>query len=152
MKWFIKCLRLYAVFKGRARRSEYWYFLLFNTAFGNMASLLDRLLTRSGRFGWIYTAYALVMLLPSLAVCVRRLHDTGRSGWQLMWYYIVGIAGIASSFVIPNRKEMPAVFLPVLFAYCAAMITWAVIFLVRLCTDSRPGTNRYGANPKGVGE
>ena len=107
MKWFIKCLRLYAVFKGRARRSEYWYFLLFNTAFGNMASLLDRLLTRSGRFGWIYTAYALVMLLPSLAVCVRRLHDTGRSGWQLMWYYIVGIAGIASSFVIPNRKEMP---------------------------------------------
>ena len=152
MKWFIKCLRLYAVFKGRARRSEYWYFLLFNTAFGNMASLLDRLLTRSGRFGWIYTAYALVMLLPSLAVCVRRLHDTGRSGWQLMWYYIVGIAGIASSFVIPNRKEMPDVFLPVLFAYCAAMITWAVIFLVRLCTDSRPGTNRYGPNPKEVGE
>ena len=152
MKWFIKCLRLYAVFKGRARRSEYWYFLLFNTAFGNMASLLDRLLTRSGRFGRIYTAYALVMLLPSLAVCVRRLHDTGRSGWQLMWYYIVGIAGIASSFVIPNRKEMPRVFLPVLFAYCAAMITWAVIFLVRLCTDSRPGTNRYGPNPKEVGE
>lgn len=152
MKWFIKCLRHYAVFKGQARRSEYGYFLLFNTVFGNMASLLDCLLTGNGRFGWINTAYALIMLLPSLAVCVRRLHDTGRSGWQLMWYHIAGIAGIATFFVIPDRNEMPIVFLPVMLIYCTAMITWAVILLVRLCTDSSPGANRYGPNPKEIGE
>lgn len=81
MKWFIKCLRLYAMFKGRARRSKYGYFLLFNTVFGNMAALLDCLLTRNGRFGWIYTAYALIMLLPSLRSvsggCTTRVEADG---------------------------------------------------------------------------
>lgn len=47
---------------------------------------------------------------------------------------------------------MPFVFLPVMLIYCTAMITWAVILLVRLCTDSRPGANRYGPNPKEIGE
>lgn len=156
MKWFIKCLRLYAVFKGRARRSEYWYFWLFNTAFGNIASGLDRLLPENGRFGWINTAYVLAMLLPSLAVLVRRLHDTGRSGRQLMWYYLAGMVWIGS-FLILNHDisvgQEPTAFLPVMFVCCTvAIVAWAVILLKWLCTNSQPGANRYGTNPKAITE
>ena len=75
MKWFIKCLKQYADFKGRARRKEYWMFVLFNFIISFVIGLLGSVLS------WIYTA---AVFIPSLAVCVRRLHDIGKSGWWVL--------------------------------------------------------------------
>lgn len=83
IEWYLKVVRdNYANFSGRARRSEYWYFTLCNFLI-IIALLIFSLLTG---FGFIlYILYALAMLVPSLAVIVRRLHDVGKSGW---FYFI----------------------------------------------------------------
>ncbi len=80
------CLSKYADFSGRARRSEYWYFVLFNLVVGIVASILDNILgtdmdTGSGVIGGLAS---LALLLPGLAVGVRRLHDISRSGWWIL--------------------------------------------------------------------
>lgn len=80
MKWYLKVLRQYADFTGRARRMEYWMFVLVNSIIGVVLLILDSVL-RTGLPGLLYS---LAVLLPSLAVGARRLHDTGRSGWWLL--------------------------------------------------------------------
>lgn len=80
------CLSKYADFSGRARRSEYWYFFLFNVLVGIVGSVLDNVLgteTGSGS-GVIGGLASLALLLPSIAVGARRLHDISRSGWWLL--------------------------------------------------------------------
>jgi|1185.fasta_scaffold557531_1 uncharacterized membrane protein YhaH (DUF805 family) len=75
----------YADFTGRARRSEYWFFFLFNFIAQSVAGILDGLFRiRSVYGGPIQGLVWLALLVPSLAVGVRRLHDTGRSGWWLL--------------------------------------------------------------------
>ncbi len=82
MNWYLSCLKEhYADFKGRARRKEYWMFVLFNFIASWVLMLLGSLI----KFPWLGYIYALAVLVPSLAVLVRRLHDTGRSGW---WFFI----------------------------------------------------------------
>ena len=71
----------YANFNGRARRSEYWYFVLFQMI---VSFVLNSLARNSGLFGALSTLYSLAVLIPSLAVAIRRLHDTGRPGWKLL--------------------------------------------------------------------
>ena len=80
------CLQKYADFSGRGRRSEYWYFFLFNLLVGIAASILDAILGTdfdSGS-GLIAVVTSLALLLPGLAAGVRRLHDTSRSGWWIL--------------------------------------------------------------------
>ena len=81
MNWYLEVLKKYAVFSGRARRKEYWMFFLFNFI---IASVLWGVggLVGSQIIGILYD---LAILIPSIAVFVRRLHDTGRSGW---WWFI----------------------------------------------------------------
>lgn len=81
------CLSKYADFSGRARRSEYWYFVLFNILVSIVASVLDAVLGTDFdgmSNGLIGVLASLALLLPSLAVGVRRLHDTSRSGWWIL--------------------------------------------------------------------
>jgi uncharacterized membrane protein YhaH (DUF805 family) len=82
------CLRKYVDFTGRARRSEYWFFFLFTAIAGLVGAILDAIFgLRSGVYsgtGPIEGLIHLALLLPSLAVGARRLHDTGRSGWWLL--------------------------------------------------------------------
>ena len=92
----------YANFSGRARRSEYWYFVLFSLIIG-LIPIVNLIV-------------GLISIIPGIAVCVRRLHDIGKSGWWLLLCLI------------------PVVNL---------------ILLVWYCTDSQPGENQWGANPKG---
>ncbi len=113
MNWFIKVLKQYADFNGRARRKEYWMFILFYIIFSMVATAIDAAL---GTWGTIAGIFGLAMLIPSLAVGVRRLHDIGKSGWMLLVVLIPLIGAI-----------------------------WLIILLV---TDSTPGSNEYGANPK----
>ncbi|MDR0430595.1 MAG: DUF805 domain-containing protein [Tannerellaceae bacterium] len=85
MKWYLKALRQYADFSGRARRKEYWMFVLFNVIFACAAMFLDYLLTGGLNYNPIYMLYSLGMFIPTLAVSVRRLHDIGKTGgWMLL--------------------------------------------------------------------
>jgi uncharacterized membrane protein YhaH (DUF805 family) len=119
MDWYIKVLKQYADFSGRARRKEYWMFALFNVILVIATMIIDNTLGLTFRgepYGLIYTLYGLAVLIPSLAVGVRRLHDVGKSGW---WILIA---------LIP--------------------IVGAIILLVWFCTDSQAGENQWGDNPK----
>ena len=87
MNYYLSVLKNYAKFDGRARRAEYWYFVLFNFIAGLIAGFLDRTLnldTNLGGNGTIYTIYALGTLLPNIAVAIRRMHDVGKSGWYCL--------------------------------------------------------------------
>jgi len=119
MKWYLNCLKNYANFNGRARRMEYWMFVLFNVLFMIAAMVLDNLLKTTingGTYGVIYLIYALAVFLPSLAVIVRRLHDIDKPG---TWIFIVLIPFIGSIWL-----------------------------LVLECTEGTRGENRFGADPK----
>ena len=85
MKYYIEGLKKYAEFEGRARRKEYWMFILFDFIFTIAAAVLDEIL---GSEPVIYIVYGLVLILPTLAVTVRRLHDTNRSGWWILLFVI----------------------------------------------------------------
>lgn len=81
MEWYLKVLKNYAVFNGRARRTEYWMFFLFNAIITIILSFLQSF----ADLGTVLTGiYGLLTLLPNLAVGARRLHDSGKSGWWLL--------------------------------------------------------------------
>ena len=119
MSWYLKVLKEYAVFSGRARRKEYWFFILFNILASGALSIVDVLVgtqnTELG-VGLLSGIYALAVLIPSIAVTVRRLHDTERSGW---WLLIV---------LVP--------------------IVGGIVLLVFMLIDSQPSANKYGPSPK----
>ena len=123
MDWYLKVLKQYADFNGRARRKEYWMFFLFNLIFTAIASLIDiaagtaNIESGSGLFQGIYS---LVVLIPSLAVGVRRLHDVGKSGWMLLLAFIPFIGAI-----------------------------WLLVLFV---TNGKEAANKWGENPKNVME
>jgi len=119
MNWYLEVLKKYAVFSGRARRKEYWFFALFNF----LAALVLGFIEMSagltyGQYGYgpLSIIYACAVLIPSLAVSVRRLHDIGRSGWWLL----IGLVPLIGAIVL------------IVFAFL----------------DSQPGDNEYGPNPK----
>ena len=85
MYWYLEVLKKYAVFYGRARRTEYWMFVLFNFIIAMAISIVESLL---GSPGFIGMLYGLAVFIPSLAVSVRRLHDTGRSGLWLLIAFV----------------------------------------------------------------
>ncbi len=80
MKYYVEVLQKYAEFKGRARRKEYWMFILFNTIFSYSLMFIDVYFETL----FINTIYTFAVLIPSIAVGVRRMHDVGKSGWYLL--------------------------------------------------------------------
>ncbi|MDQ4116118.1 MAG: DUF805 domain-containing protein [Actinomycetota bacterium] len=129
MQWYLKVLRQYADFSGRARRTEFWMFVLFNAIAIVILTILDNLLGLSNSSmggGAVYVSagiltgiYQLAVLVPSLAVGARRLHDTGRSGW----WQLIGLIPLVGAIVL--------------------IVFWA--------TDGDPAPNQHGVNPKQVG-
>ena len=119
MNWYLVVVKKYAVFSGRARRKEYWYFVLFNAIFSLIAVVLDNVLgiaIEDLGYGPMYILYVLAVALPTLAVTVRRLHDVGKSG-SFLFIVLIPIIG-------------------------------PLWLLVLFCRDSMPGENKYGTNPK----
>ncbi len=124
MKWYLAVIKKYAEFKGRASRQEFWMFFLFNLIFALVAVVLDNVFGTDFQdigYGIFYTLYMLAVLLPTLAVEIRRLHDIGKSGW---WIFIslVPLAGSIWLIVLlatdgqpgenqygPNPKEVAVV-------------------------------------------
>lgn len=92
MNHYLDALRKYAVFSGRAQRAEYWYFLLFNLVIGLVLFSLGTFLGKVALFA--YWIYAVAVLIPSIAVSVRRLHDTNRSGWWVLISLVPIVGGI----------------------------------------------------------
>ena len=123
MNWYLEVLKKYAVFSGRSRRKEYWYFALFSLlifiALGVVDGMVGFFSIEPG-IGLLGSIFALLMFIPSLAVGVRRLHDTNRSGW---WTLL-----------------------------CLVPCIGHFVLLVFLVQDSKPGENRYGSNPKKLPE
>jgi uncharacterized membrane protein YhaH (DUF805 family) len=108
----------YVGFSGRARRSEYWWFALFAILVNVVARVLDSVLfdTSTASTGIFGIIVGLALFLPGLAVAVRRLHDTDRTGW----WVLIGLVPLVG----------------------------AIVLLVFMVSDSKPGTNRFGASPK----
>ena len=96
MNWYLTVLKKYATFSGRAQRSEFWYFILFSTIASLVLGVLDGIFgtfnPESG-FGLLGGIYSLAVIVPTLAVGARRLHDIGKSGWWqlIMLIPLVGI-------------------------------------------------------------
>jgi uncharacterized membrane protein YhaH (DUF805 family) len=90
MNWYMEVLKKYAVFSGRARRKEFWMYFLFYLIIVTVLSIIEWMI---GLPGVLSGLYSLALLIPSIAVTVRRLHDTGRTGW---WWFIglVPVIGI----------------------------------------------------------
>jgi uncharacterized membrane protein YhaH (DUF805 family) len=91
MNWFIFALKNFGDFKGRARRSEFWFFQLFVFAITAVLVFIDSAmgtLQKESSVGLLSGIFSLVILIPSISVSVRRLHDTGRSGWYLLLSFV----------------------------------------------------------------
>ena len=144
MEWMILPFKRYAEFSGRSRRMEYWMFTLLNVVVatillfvtGGLGALTDPaaggdptagVMALFSGAGLILVVYWLAILIPSIAVTVRRLHDRDLSGW---WY----LGAIVGSMI------------PLLG------IVVAIGFLVVLALPGTPGSNRFGPDPKGQGE
>jgi uncharacterized membrane protein YhaH (DUF805 family) len=93
MNWYLKCLRQFADFKGRARRKEYWMFYLINFIIG-IFILVIAIVQGSNFLIVLYFILFFVTYLPSIAVTVRRLHDTGNAGWMFFVIFIPLIGAI----------------------------------------------------------
>ncbi len=86
MNWYLQVLKKYAVFGGRARRKEYWMFILFNLIIAFVLGFIEGIVGIAPESGQsvLVTIYQLAVLIPTIAVGVRRMHDTDRSGWWLL--------------------------------------------------------------------
>ena len=97
MDWYLAVLKKYVEFDGRARRKEYWMFTLFSTLISVGLAAVDvfsGLTNATGGINPLSTVYSMAVFLPTLAVSIRRLHDTNRSGWFLLLAFIPCIGAI----------------------------------------------------------
>lgn len=102
MNYYIDCWKKYITFSGRARRKEFWMFVLFNIIASCVASVIDKVLGTM----MISSLYSLAALLPGLAVCARRLHDTDRSGWWML-IALVPVVGVIVLLVFECLDSTP---------------------------------------------
>ena len=152
------CFSKYADFTGRARRSEFWFWYLFTVLVSMFSSWIP--------FASLVT---LALVIPTLAASVRRLHDTGRSGWWLLlsiipsiiWFIIlIALLGYAIFTIITAGDYDPNLLANNLVANIGLCVTYIlslivtfvcqIILIVWWAKDSTPGANEYGENPKGI--
>ena len=98
MHWYLDVLRKYTVFNGRARRKEYWFFALISSVVVLFFSVIDEQMGwKLGEdVGFLGTLYGVAVIVPSIAVTVRRLHDTDRSGWWIL----IGLIPLIGAIVL----------------------------------------------------
>lgn len=168
MEWMILPLRRYAQFSGRSPRREYWMFVLFNVIVSIALSLLDAVLGLGGHAssysvsggssfaagagtsgGILSGIWSLAVLIPSIALGVRRLHDIDRSGWWVLApFLLIMLAGIS---VLTPLGAGPADALPGFGIVFTIGIfvggVMSVVLLVWACLRGTPGPNRFGPDP-----
>jgi uncharacterized membrane protein YhaH (DUF805 family) len=155
MEYYLKALRHYADFSGRASRKEYWMFILFNIIFIFAAAFLGAIIVFA-KYGEnqnqeLVKAYAMIcarmyyfaIAIPFLAVSVRRLHDSGKSGW---WMLLPALAQ-ALNLIISNISDVDEGLL--IFASLLMLAAYVCIFVLMLL-GSNENANRYGLHPKNI--
>jgi uncharacterized membrane protein YhaH (DUF805 family) len=150
-------LRQYATFRGRAARSEFWYWYLFTVLVNIVTTVVDKLTDATIGFSFVGSIVSLGLLVPTLAVSVRRLHDSNLSGWWLLLPAGAGVAGVVLFFGGLAVIVAPAFFdnvpegsglAPALFVGAGLMLLVGVLLgLVLMLRRSTPGTNRFGPHP-----
>ncbi len=145
------CLRKYFVFSGRASRSEFWWFYLFTVVLGAVGGFIDGILAGSGvipllaGMGIFGGLASLFTIIPSLAAATRRLHDTGRSGWWLVCFWILIVVMIFLATAVGATESAASGVL--LIISLLAVIGLSITMLVFYCLDSQDGPNKYGPHP-----
>lgn len=134
MKWYLAALKKYCVFSGRASRKEFWMFVLINWIISIILSFVDKAIgteiaiNPQESTGILSSIYSLAVFLPSLSVSVRRLHDTGRSGW----WVLLPLLGILAMFVTNATIAL------------GILIITVILLIVWYALPGTPGSNRYG--------
>ncbi len=148
MNWYMEVLKKYFVFSGRARRKEFWFFVLFNAIISVALAFVDAMAgTMVYGTGLISQLYSLAVFIPAIAVTVRRLHDTDKSGWWiLMPTGVIMAVGILAAVLMPTMREDASPVLAILIGLIA--LASMVVMFIFMVTDSNPGANKYGENPK----
>jgi uncharacterized membrane protein YhaH (DUF805 family) len=164
MDWMLMPLKRYAEFSGRSRRMEFWMWVLFTVIVGFVLGLIDGLLglksaTPSGlapggagmaamsSVGILGGIWSLGTLIPSIAVGVRRLHDTDRSGWWILLPlgpYLLGIVLLIMGAVSGSLAMAGVAGVLMLIG-----LVCAIVLLVFYCLPGTPGPNKYGPDPMG---
>ena len=127
------CFKKYATFSGRASRSEFWYFYLFN--YGLYAILIISALNISFIFFWFFVGFLLATLIPFIAVTARRLHDINKSGW-------FQILPLPFSFVDRLLERFAQEGLSIIFALITLGLY--IYLIVLFCTEGEKKKNKYG--------
>jgi uncharacterized membrane protein YhaH (DUF805 family) len=152
--WAVRPLRQFGTFTGRAPRAEYWWFALATSIVGALIALLDLKLgtPRFGSYGVLRLAWLLLLAIPTLAVTVRRLHDTNSSGY----WALARVAGYL--FLVPalSPRQLGAAYEGMsgwlIAVGIVSMIGWACVeisLFVLMVTPGTIGRNDYGPDPYG---
>jgi uncharacterized membrane protein YhaH (DUF805 family) len=154
MEWYLMVIRKYATFSGRARRQEYWMFILFNFLIGIVLSIFDSVLGLNYDYseyssgGMLNSLYNLFIFIPSLSVTVRRLHDVNKSGWLIGIMYIGLAVCMVMMFTLLSVSSFGlAVIVPIL-----ALLAYGIYLFVLTVTEGTSGSNKYGEDPKVIVE
>lgn len=139
------CFQNYATFRGRASRSEYWWFQLFVFLLSGLGSLLEGGMGGDGQA--LSGLFAIATFLPNLSVSVRRLHDTNRSGWWIGGFYlglipagfVIGIIAALGEATAPGAGGAFAGALLLL-----GILAYAIAMIVFMVSRGTPGPNRFG--------
>jgi uncharacterized membrane protein YhaH (DUF805 family) len=115
-------------FSGRASRSEYWYWVLFTT----LAEIVTSIVGYGIGYQVTTSVFGLAVLLPGLAVVIRRLHDFDRSGW---WILLLFVPVAFVMFHRPAQRDDDRVYIPLISA---------IVLIVWYCTKGTEGPNRFG--------
>jgi len=144
MDWMLMPLKRYAEFSGRSRRKEYWMYLLLIVIVGFVLGMIEGVMglqqSVAGVYGPLSAILALATFIPSLAVGVRRLHDTDRTGWWML----LPILPYAAAFAMLFSGNVAMFGILALVA-----LGCAVVVLVFMVLDGTKGPNKYGPDPKG---
>ena len=155
MNTYFAVLKKYVNFSGRAMRSEFWPFVLINAGIGFALSFGDINILRTPYHRvTLANIFGLAIILPTFAVLVRRLHDTGRRGWWGLPAFVVLIGRIIPRSLLVRIVELsiPSFDIAAMFVVPMVFIGYPVagLLIYYLASDSKPGPNKYGPYPKDV--
>nr|WP_245649155.1 DUF805 domain-containing protein [Sphingomonas mali] len=167
MEWMLMPLKRYADFQGRSRRMEFWMWILFTLIVGLVLGFIDGILgfrlgpSSSSSFssggvtgfstfssiGILGLLWSLATLVPNIAVAMRRLHDTDRTGWWLLLPVIPYVIGLVIMLGAAAGQNLGLIAVGGIFSLIG--LVGAIVLLVFYCLPGTPGPNRFGPDPLG---
>ena len=147
MDWFKKVVfENYANFKGRARRKEYWVFMLIFVVITFVLSIPAAFMGALGNL--LIIVWYLALLIPMIAVTVRRFHDSRKSGWWYLASFAPIVPATATTLFVDYGADGAGLMESLFWVLVAASLIVAFLPIVFLFLNSEPSTNKWGPNPK----